>query len=154
MGYKQLDCSDCELRAKKQAKRGRLLVEREAVLSGRALTAMLWIHLRQQWYSLSDPAMEEALIEMPTMRSFAGIEVPSDRIQDETKILSFRHLLERRRLAEQICGFAEDCVDDTGKARCSACVVTMRQGTIVAATLIAASTSTLTRAKPECAGGS
>jgi IS5 family transposase len=29
----------------------------------------------QQWYSLSDPAMEEALIEVPTMRRFAGIEL-------------------------------------------------------------------------------
>jgi IS5 family transposase len=28
---------------------------------------MLRIHLMQQWYSLSDPAMEDALIEVPTM---------------------------------------------------------------------------------------
>jgi IS5 family transposase len=34
---------------------------------------MLRIHLLQQWYSLSDPAMEEALIEVPTMRRFAAI---------------------------------------------------------------------------------
>ena len=54
---------------------------------------MLRIHLLQQWYSLSDPAMEEALIEVPTMRRFAGIELISDRIPDETTILSFRHLL-------------------------------------------------------------
>ena len=37
------------------------------------LITMLRIHLLQQWYSLSDPAMEEALIEAPTMRRFAGI---------------------------------------------------------------------------------
>ena len=34
---------------------------------------MLRVHLLQHWYSLSDPAMEEALIEVPTMRRFAGI---------------------------------------------------------------------------------
>jgi IS5 family transposase len=38
------------------------------------LATMLRIHLLQQWYSLSDPAMEEALIEVPTMRRFAGTE--------------------------------------------------------------------------------
>jgi IS5 family transposase len=35
--------------------------------------------------------MEEALIEVPTMRRFAGIELISDRIPDETTILTFRH---------------------------------------------------------------
>jgi IS5 family transposase len=56
---------------------------------------MLRIHLLQQCYSLSDPAMEKALIEVPTMRRFAGIDLISDRIPDETTILAFRHLLER-----------------------------------------------------------
>jgi len=37
--------------------------------------------------------MEEALIEVPTMRRFAGIELINDRISDETTILTFRHLL-------------------------------------------------------------
>jgi IS5 family transposase len=66
------------------------------------LMTTLGIHLQQQWYSLSDPAMEEALIEVPTMRSFASIDVISDRIPDETTILSFRHLLEKHQLGEQI----------------------------------------------------
>jgi hypothetical protein len=50
------------------------------------LSTMLRIHLLQQWYSLSDPAMEEALIEVPTMCRFVGIELISDRIPDETTI--------------------------------------------------------------------
>ena len=41
---------------------------------------MLRIHLQQQWYDLSDPAMEDALIEVPPMRRFAGIDMISDRI--------------------------------------------------------------------------
>ena len=56
---------------------------------------MLRIYHLQQWYSLSDPAMEEALIEVPTMRRFAGIELISDRIRDDPTILAFRHLLEK-----------------------------------------------------------
>ena len=42
------------------------------------LSMMLEIHLSQQCYSLSDPAMEDALIAVPTMRRFAG----TDRISD------------------------------------------------------------------------
>lgn len=49
---------------------------------------MLCIHLLQQWYSLSDPAMEEALIEVPTTRRFVGIELIADQIPDETVILT------------------------------------------------------------------
>ena len=44
------------------------------------LMTMLRIHLLLQLYSLSDPSMEEFLIEVPTMRCFAGIELISDRI--------------------------------------------------------------------------
>jgi hypothetical protein len=53
-----------------------------------------------QWYDFSDPAMEHALIEVPTMRRFAGIDMISDRIPDETTILAFRHLLEKNDLAK------------------------------------------------------
>ncbi len=66
------------------------------------LATMLRIHLLQQWYSLSDPAIEEALIEVSTMRCFAGIELISDRIPDKTSILTYRHLLEKHGLGEQI----------------------------------------------------
>ncbi len=38
------------------------------------------------------------MIEVPTMRRFSGIELISDRITDETTILTFRHLLEKHEL--------------------------------------------------------
>jgi IS5 family transposase len=63
------------------------------------LKTILRIRLLQQWYDLSDPAMEDALIEMPTMRRFAGIDMHSDRIPDETTLLAFRHLLEKHDLS-------------------------------------------------------
>jgi IS5 family transposase len=149
MGSKQLGFSDYELTtAKKQTKREKFLSEMEAVVPWQALIdliephypkaskkggrppyplgTMLRIHLLQQWYSLSDPAMEEALIEVPTMRRFAGIEQISDRIPDETTILTFRHLLEKHKLGEQIF--------ETVKAHLSEKGMTMRQGTIVDAT--------------------
>ena len=109
------------------------------------LATMLRIHLLQQWYDLSDPAMEDALIEVPTMRRFAGIHMISDRIPDETTILTFRHLLEKHDLGQQIF--------EVVKAHLKANGMAMKQGTIIDATLIASPSSTSTRAKHECAGG-
>ena len=157
MGGRQLGFSDYEqTTAKKQTKREKFLAEMEVVVpwelliglikphypktskkGGRPpypLATMLRIHLLQQWYSLSDPAMEEALIEVPSMRRFAGIDLISDRIPDETTILTFRHLLEKNDLGGQIF--------ETVNTHLSARGMTMRQGTIVDATLIAAPSST------------
>jgi len=102
------------------------------------LPTMLRIHLMQQWYSLSDPAMEDALIEVPTMRRFAGIDMLSDRIPDETTILAFRHLLEKHNLGEQIFETVKAHLRERGMA--------MKQGTIIDATLIAAPSSTKNKA--------
>jgi IS5 family transposase len=63
---------------------------------------MLRIHLLLQWYDLSDPAMEDALIEVATMRRFAGIDPITDRIPDEITILSFRHHLVKNGRGEPI----------------------------------------------------
>ena len=157
MGGKQLGFSDYEQStAKKRTKRERFLSEMEAVVPWKSLidliephypktsskggrpayplATMLRIHLMQQWYSLSDPAMEDALIEVPTMRRFVGIDLVSDRIPDETTILAFRHLLEKHNLGEQIFETVKSHLKDRGMA--------MKQGTIIDATLIAAPSST------------
>lgn len=38
-----------------------------------ALQTMLRIHFMQQWFTLSDPAMEEALHDVPLFREFAQL---------------------------------------------------------------------------------
>lgn len=43
----------------------------------------------QNWFGLSDPAMEEALYEIVSMRRFAAVTLESG-IPDETAILNFR----------------------------------------------------------------
>jgi len=63
------------------------------------------------------------------MRCFAGIDMISDRIPDETMILTFRHLLEKHILGEQIFETVKAHLKDNGMA--------MKQGTIIDATLIA-----------------
>lgn len=57
------------------------------------------VHLMQNWFGLSDPAMEEALSEVTSVRCFAQLSM--DRIPDET-VLKVRHLLEANEVAPEI----------------------------------------------------
>lgn len=98
-----------------------------------ALATMLRIHFLQQWYALSDPAMEEALYEIASMRPFAGLSL-LEAIPDETRILNFRHLLERPGLAAQLLEAVNGHLRGKG--------LLLRQGTIVDATIIDAPSST------------
>ena len=66
-----------------------------------ALETMLRIHCMQQWFTLSDLAMEEAFFDTPIYREFAQLDAHG-RIPDESTILRFRHRLEKHRLADQI----------------------------------------------------
>ena len=95
---------------------------------------MLRIHFMQQWFTLSDPAMEEALHDVPLFREFAGLDNWSTRLPDESTILRFRHLLEKHKLAEQMLALINDLLRDKG--------LMLRAGTVVDATLIAAPSST------------
>jgi IS5 family transposase len=98
------------------------------------LPRMLRIYFMQQWFNLSDPAMEDALYDSESMRRFAGIDLTADLVPDETTILRFRHLLEKHRLAEQL--FAEV------RALLEEKQLLLKSGTIVDATIIAAPPST------------
>ena len=98
------------------------------------LAVMLRIYCLQQWYNLSDPGAEEALYDIQSMRAFAGLELGRDAIPDETTILNFRHLLERHGLTKAIFTAVAEYLAAKGEL--------LRGGTIVDATLIAASPST------------
>jgi transposase, IS5 family len=97
------------------------------------LQTMLRVHFLQQWYALSDPAMEEALYEIPTLRRFAQLG-GLDAIPDETTILNFRRLLETHGLAQRIFERVNAHLARKGQS--------LRAGTIVDATIIAAPSST------------
>ena len=98
---------------------------------------MLRIYCLQQWYNLSDPGAEEALYDIQSMGAFAGLELGRDAIPDETTILNFRHLLERHELTKAIFAAVAEHLAAKGEL--------LRGGTIVDATLIAASPSTKNR---------
>jgi len=103
------------------------------------LERMLRIHFMQQWFNLSDPAMEDALYDSESMRRFAGIELVEDAIPDESTILRFRHLLERHGLSEQIFGLVRGLLEQQR--------LLLKSGTIVDATIIDAPPSTKNEAK-------
>jgi IS5 family transposase len=95
---------------------------------------MLRIYFMQQWFNLSDPAMEDALYDSESMRRFAGIELSEDAIPDETTILRFRHLLERHYLTQAIFAQIRTLLEQKR--------LLLKSGTIVDATIIEAPPST------------
>ena len=99
-----------------------------------AVETMLRIHFMQQWFGLSDPAMEEALFDVPLYREFAGLDNGNVRLPDESTILRFRHLLETHKLAGPMLAAVNDVLRDKG--------LMLRIGTVVDATLISAPSST------------
>jgi len=95
---------------------------------------MLRIYFMQQWFNLSDPAMEDALYDSESMRRFAGIELSEDAIPDETTILRFRHLLEKHYLTQAIFSQVRELLEQKR--------LLLKSGTIVDATIIEAPPST------------
>lgn len=98
------------------------------------IATMLRIHFLQQWFGLSDPAMEEALHDVPLYSEFADLEGPMRRLPDESTILRFRHLLEKHGLAAPMLAAVNRVLQERGLA--------LKSGTVVDATLIAAPSST------------
>ena len=97
------------------------------------LSVMLRVHCMQLFYNLSDPAMEDALYEIESMRRFAGLRL-SGALPDETTILNFRHLLEKHNLGKAILQEVNRYLERKG--------LLLREGTIVDATILSAPTST------------
>ena len=95
---------------------------------------MLRIYFLQQWYTLADEALEDALYDSQALRTFAGIDLNVESVPDATTLLNFRHLLEEKELTKAILTEIN--------AHLSERKLLMREGTIVDATIIAAPPST------------
>jgi IS5 family transposase len=98
------------------------------------LERMLRIYFLQQWFNLSDPAVEESLYDSIAMRSFVGIDLGREPAPDETTILRFRHLLESHNLGKRL-------FEEVGR-HLQAQGLKVATGTIVDATIISAPSST------------
>ena len=95
---------------------------------------MLRIYFLQQWFNLSDPAMEDALYDVESMRRFAGLSLEEGFIPDESTILKFRHFLESNDLTGEMFSIMDEHLVEKG--------LRLSTGTIVDATIIHAPSST------------
>jgi IS5 family transposase len=98
---------------------------------------MLCIYFLQQWFNLSDPAVEEALYDSAGMRNFVGIDLGREPVPDETTVCKFRHLLEEHQLGGEMLEAVNLHLQSQG--------VRITTGTIVDATIIHAPSSTKNR---------
>jgi len=100
------------------------------------LSVMLRVHCVQLFYNLSDPAMEDMLYEIESVRRFVGLRL-SGPLPDETTILKFRHLLEKHNLGTKLFEAINQHLADND--------LMLKEGTIVDASIIASPTSTKNR---------
>ena len=98
------------------------------------LPRMLRMYFLQQWYTLADEALEDALYDSQAMREFIGIDLGRENVPDATTLLKFRRLLEQHDLTSAILAEVNAHLTERG--------LLMRQGTVVDATIIAAPSST------------
>jgi len=91
--------------------------------------AMVKALLLQQWYGLSDPGLEEALLDRVSFRRFCGFALDGTT-PDETTLCRFRGDLAEAGLAEKVFAAVLAQIDAKG--------LILREGTIVDATLIEA----------------
>jgi IS5 family transposase len=103
------------------------------------LERMLRIYFLQLWYTLADEALEDAIYDSQSLRSFAGIDLSCEQVPDATTLLKFRHLLEEHDLTKAILNAV---CQHLGERQ-----LLMKEGTIVDATIIEAPTSTKNRSK-------
>src|SRR5947208_14696139 len=121
-GMKQKSFASLEYAGKKrQTRREKFLGEMERVVPWRGLEAliepyypksgrvgrppigvarMLRMYFLQQWYSLADEALEDALYDSQAMREFVGIDLGCEQVPDATTLLKFRRLLEQHELTK------------------------------------------------------
>src|SRR5882724_2236837 len=67
---------------------------------------MLRIYFLQQWFNLSDPAVEEALYDSLAMRRLVGIDLGREPVPDETTVCRFCHLLKNGGTLEKAAAMA------------------------------------------------
>ena len=101
----------------------------------RGVEIMLRMYLLQNWYTLADEAVEEAIYNTYPMARFMGINFLGDeQVPDATTLCKFRKLLDENGVTKKIHETVKDFLEKHGKM--------MRGGTIVDATIIEAPSST------------
>ena len=101
----------------------------------RGVEIMLRMYLLQNWFSLSDEGLEDAIYDSYAFRTFMGVDfMGSEQAPDATTLCKFRKLLDENGVTKRFFDALKDFLDEHGKI--------MHGGSIVDATIVAAPTST------------
>ncbi len=100
---------------------------------------MLRIHFIQHGFNLSDPAAEDSLYNSRALRQFVGIDPGREPVPDETRICTFRHLMEKHHLGDQLLHLVHHYPQENG--------MKVSRSTIVDASIINAPSSTRNKKK-------
>src|SRR5271169_2891966 len=92
---------------------------------------MLRMYFLQQWFNLSDPAVEDTLYESPGMREFVGIDLGQEPVPDETTVCKFRHLLEAHNLGGAMLEAVNVHLESRGTAVHSTTIARVERAIIV-----------------------
>lgn len=159
----QLTFADAEYNAKRKlTRRDRFLTEMEQAMPRAELEAaiaphdydenrqgpgrrpiglkrMLRMYFLQQWFSLSDEGLEDAIYDSVAFRRFLGIDLGRESAPDATTLLRFRRLLEDRDLTVTLFETVNQYLRQRG--------LLVEQGTVVDATILHAPSSTKNKDK-------
>lgn len=103
------------------------------------LARMLRLYFVQQWYGLSDEAVEDAVSDSAAIRAFVAIDLGREEAPDATTLLKFRQLLQKHELSKKILDEINAYLSERG--------LLMREGSMVDATIINAPSSTKNKDK-------
>ena len=103
------------------------------------LERMLRMYFLQQWYTLADEALEDAIYDSQALRNFVGIDLGTESVPDATTLLQFRHLLEKHDLTKTIFETVNRHLRERG--------LLLNKGTLTDATILAAPSSTKNQGK-------
>lgn len=104
-----------------------------------ALERMLRMYFLQQWFSLADEALEDAIYDSQAFRNFLCIDLGRETVPDATTLCGFRRWLED--------GERGKALFERINTELGARGLLLHKGTLLDATIIAAAPSTKNRAK-------
>ena len=96
----------------------------------RGIEIMLRMYMLQKWFNLADEALEDAVYDSYSFRSFLHLDFFDEQVPDATTLLKFRRLLEKHKIGEKIFADVKERLEKAG--------LMMHGGTIVDATIISA----------------
>ena len=99
-----------------------------------SIEKMLRMYLLQNWFSLSDEGIEDAIYDSYAMKQFMGVNFgANEQVPDATTLCKFRQLLNAHGIPERLFAEVQDILSSEGKM--------VHGGSIVDATIIEAPSS-------------